>query len=48
MFCGPDAWLFSIVVNLVICISLGLLYISVVVLLVLILFLPRDAMLARY
>jgi len=32
----PDAWLFCIVVNFVICISLGLLYISVVILLVLI------------
>jgi len=32
----PDAWLFCIVVNFVICSSLGLLYISVVILLVLI------------
>ena len=33
-FCVPDAWLFCVVANLVTCISLDLLYISVVVLLV--------------
>ena len=33
-FCVPDAWLFCVVVNLVIHISLALLYISVVVLLI--------------
>jgi len=38
VFCVPDSWLFCVVENLVICISLCLLYISVVVLLVLILF----------
>jgi len=38
VLCAPGTWLFCVVVNLVICISLGLLYISVVVFLVLILF----------
>jgi len=29
IFCVPNAWLFCVVVNLVICVSLGLLYIFV-------------------
>ena len=32
VFCVPDAWLFCVVVNSVIRVGLGLLYISVVVL----------------